>query len=213
MRRTDPDGGIMNTQPDLRLISSTDDLDDDAIKAIARTDKRRAADLVARKYRDRLFRHAAYILKDYQEATDVIQEVFIKAMREKRFFQPDFKMKAWLFRVTSNLCFNIRRDRKRRSAILETVPRAKHEKAVQHELVFQNETQSQVLEALDELSENHKAILMLRYYQDLSYAEIAQTLDIKLGTVMSRLSRAKQQLLEVLEGSPLEAHHGTPHAL
>ena len=204
----------MNTQPDLRLIQSSDDLDDDAIKTLARSDKRRAADLVARKYRDRLFRHAAYILKDQQEATDVIQEVFIKAMREKRFFDDDFKMKAWLFRVTSNLCFNIRRDRKRRSAILETVPRAKHAKAVQHEMVFQNETQTQVFEALDELSDNHRAILMLRYYQDLSYAEIAQVLDIKLGTVMSRLSRAKQQLLEVLEGSPLEAaHHGEPHAL
>ena len=157
------------------------------------------ADLIVRKYRDRLFHHACYVLKDYQEATDVTQEVFIKAMREKRFFQPDFKMKAWLFRVTSNLCFNIRRDRKRRAAILETVPRARHATADQVEVVFETEKQEHILGAMEDLSENHRKILMLRYYDDLSYAEIADTLEIKLGTVMSRLSRAKRQLMEVID--------------
>jgi RNA polymerase sigma-70 factor (ECF subfamily) len=52
---------------------------------------------------------------------------------------------------------------------------------------------------MDKLSEDHSKILMLRYYSDLSYAEIADTLDIKLGTVMSRLSRAKGKLVEVLD--------------
>lgn len=173
--------------------------EDDAIKALAARDRRAAADLVVRKYRDRLFHHASYILKDYQQAMDVTQDVFIKAMHEKRFFQPEFKMKAWLFRVTSNLCFNIRRDKKRRAAILETVPRATSSAADQVELVFSNEAQETILHALDQLSENHRRILMLRYYSDLSYAEIADTLEIKLGTVMSRLSRAKAQLVDVLD--------------
>jgi len=173
--------------------------EDEEIKAIAQTDKRTAADLIVRKYRDRLFHHACYVLKDYQQAMDVTQEVFIKAMREKRFFTPEFKMKAWLFRVTSNLCFNIRRDRKRRAAILETVPRARFSAADQLDLVFSNEKQEHILGAMDSLTENHRTILMLRYYDDLSYAEIADTLDIKLGTVMSRLSRAKGQLMEVIE--------------
>lgn len=174
-------------------------VEDEDIKAIARTDKRRAADLAARKYRDRLFHHACYVLKDYQEATDVVQEVFIKAMREPRFFEDDFKMKAWLFRVTSNLCFNIRRDRRRRAAILETVQAPTSFAADQVDAVFSGEKQEHVLAALDHVSDNHKQILMLRYYEDLSYAEIADALDIKLGTVMSRLSRAKGQLMEVMD--------------
>ena len=58
--------------------------DDDTIKVVAQTDRRAAADLVIRKYRDPLFHHAAWILKDWQEAIDVTQEVFIKAMREDR---------------------------------------------------------------------------------------------------------------------------------
>lgn len=185
----------------LRLVTGSTPPEDDDIRAIARTDRRRAADLVARKYRDRLFHHACYVLKDYQEAIDVTQEVFIKAMREPRFFEDDFKMKAWLFRVTSNLCFNIRRDRRRRSVILDTIQGPTSSSADQDDLVIAGETQQRILAALDLVSENHRQILMLRYYSDLSYAEIAEALDIKLGTVMSRLSRAKSQLVEVLDDS------------
>lgn len=173
--------------------------EDDTIKQIAREDRRAAADLVIRKYRDPLFHHAVRILKDWQEAIDVTQEVFIKAMREDRFFDSGFKMKAWLYRVTSNLCFNLVRDRKRRAAILESVPRQTSDEAQQVDIVFHGEQQEQILEAMEQLTENHRRILMLRYYNDLSYAEISDTLEIKLGTVMSRLSRAKNQLMEVLD--------------
>ena len=55
-----------------------------------------------------------------------------------------------------------------------------------------------MMKTLDKLNDAHKEILVLRYYDELSYTEIAQVLDIKLGTVMSRLSRARQKLLEVL---------------
>ena len=81
-------------------------------------------------------------------------------------------MKAWLYRVTSNLCFNLVRDRKRRAAILETVPRPTSDEARQADIVFHGEQQGQILAAMERLSENHRKILMLRYYGDLSYAEI-----------------------------------------
>lgn len=174
-------------------------LDDEAIKAIARDNRRAAMDFVVLKYRERLLHHAVYIVKDYQEAVDVTQEVFIKAMRERRFFQDDFKMKAWLFRVTSNLCFNLVRDRKRRGAILEGMQKPTHLDASQTETVFRSERQDQIMQAMDRLSDDHRKILMLRYYSDLSYAEIADALDVALGTVMSRLSRAKGKLMEVLD--------------
>jgi RNA polymerase sigma-70 factor (ECF subfamily) len=173
--------------------------EDEEIQRVGRTDRRRGMDLAARKYRDRIFHHAAYILKDVQEAVDVTQEVFIKAMREPRFFEDTFKMKAWLFRVTSNLCFNLVRDRKRRSTLLERNLRPGSQFAEQVDLVFADERQQKILEAIDQLSEDHREILHLRYYSDLSYAEIADALDIKLGTVMSRLSRARGRLVEMLD--------------
>ena len=184
----------------LRLVHDrTGRLAPEAIKALADENPRAAYDAVVRKYRERIFYHAVGIVKDYQEAYDVTQEVFIKAMRETRFFNEGFKMKAWLFRVTTNLCFNIVRDRKRRGAILETIQRPKSTRADQADVVMTDEHQQHILEGMDKLTKNHREILMLRYYQDLSYAEIAGVLDIKLGTVMSRLSRAKRKLMEVID--------------
>ena len=188
--------------PKLQLVSRPGPiLDDDEIKEVAREDPRQGADLLIRKYRDPLFHHAAWILKDWQEAIDVTQEVFIRAMREQRFFDEGFKMKAWLYRVTSNLCFNMVRDRRRRSQILEQFPSPTSDAPKQADIVFHGEQQEAILAAMEELSENHRKILMMRYYSDLSYAEISDALDLKLGTVMSRLSRAKTQLMRVLDGT------------
>jgi RNA polymerase sigma-70 factor (ECF subfamily) len=188
------------TAPDLRIVSPAraSDWTEAHIKALAETDVRMAMDMVTRKYRDRLFYHAVGITKDWEEAYDVVQEVFIRAMRETRLFQPEFRIKAWLFRVTSNLCFNLVRDRKRRGAILETFPQPDRAKPDQVERVFKGERREEVLEAIDQMTRDHKEILLLRYYDDLSYAEIAAVLDVKLGTVMSRLSRARGRLLAVL---------------
>ena len=172
---------------------------DDEIKALSAENRRLAMEMVVQKYRDRLFYHAVYIVKDWEEAYDAVQEVFIRAIREKRFFNEDFRIKAWLYRVTSNLCFNLVRNRKRRGAILESVPREESSAPDQIEQVFASERQSEVLQAIDQMTNDHKEILLLRYYNDLSYAEISGVLDIKLGTVMSRLSRARCRLLEVME--------------
>lgn len=169
------------------------------IKLLHQEDPRMAMELVIRKYRDRLFYHAAGIVKDRQEAYDVTQEVFIRAMRESRFFDEEFKMKAWMFRVTTNLCFNLVRDRKRRGQILETKVRpADRTKADQLEQVFFGQRQNEVLTAIEKMTQDHREILMLRYYDELSYSEIADVLEVKLGTVMSRLSRARGRLLDHL---------------
>lgn len=168
------------------------------IKQLALENKRLAMEMVIHKYRERLFYHAGSIVKDWHEAYDVVQEVFIKAMREKRFFLPEFRMKAWLFRVTTNLCFNMVRDRKRRGAILDGMQKVDRAHADQLERVFHGERRDEVLAAIDTMTPDHREILLLRYYDDLSYAEIADVLEIKLGTVMSRLSRARTRLLSAM---------------
>ena len=173
------------------------------IKKLAATNARAAMEAVIQKYRDQLYFHARYIVKDHQEAYDVVQEVFIKAMREGRIFDDEFKIKAWLFRVTSNLCFNQVRNRKRRGAILESMVKPESFSADQVDSVFAGEQREELSAALDLLSDDHKEILVLRYYDDLSYAEIAEVLQVKLGTVMSRLSRARMRLMAVMEESEL----------
>ena len=177
------------------------------LKALARRDLPRAQQALFGRYRDRLEYFAFGILHDGAEAGDVVQEVFIKAMREPRLFEEDFKTQAWLYRVTRNLCFNIVRDRRRRGTILANLARNESRAADAFDHVFSGEQQAEIVEKVGRLTEDHRAILMLRYYEDLSYTEIAARLDIKMGTVMSRLSRARDRLEAVLqeEGAPLLA--------
>ena len=187
----------------LQLIPHRDaeNWEDDDIKATAQSNRRLAVDLTVRKYRSRLYYHALCILKEPEAAYDAVQEVFIKSIREKRFFEPEFQMKAWLFRVTSNLCFNIVRDRNRRSGLLRTrkeeaTPRPMSPSS--SDSVQERQVRDEMLGAMEELTAPHREILLLRYYDDLSYNEIAAVLEVKLGTVMSRLSRARNRLAGVL---------------
>src|SRR5690349_6554162 len=78
------------TMMPLRLIAPSGANDEESIKLLARADRARGADALVRTFREPLFHHAAYILKDYEEAIDVVQEVFIKALREPRLFTGDF---------------------------------------------------------------------------------------------------------------------------
>jgi RNA polymerase sigma-70 factor (ECF subfamily) len=189
----------------LRLMNpeNTSEWSEADIKKLAANNSRTAMEMVIRKYREPLYFHARYIVKDHQEAYDLVQEVFIKAMREDRLFDQEFKIKAWLFRVTSNLCFNQIRNRKRRGAILDTMMKPEAFGADQIETIFAGEQRGEVMAALEQLSEDHKQILLLRYYDDLSYAEIADVLQVKLGTVMSRLSRARMRLMDVMKTSEI----------
>ncbi|MEN9785255.1 MAG: hypothetical protein RLZZ299_519 [Pseudomonadota bacterium] len=171
---------------------------EEGIRALAALDAMAAWEHAVRTWEGRLVMHAWSILKDASDARDIVQEVFVRAMREPRFFHAEFHMQAWLYRVTRNLCFNLVRDRRRREGLLLVASRGAATHADPIERVFDEERQDEISEALARLSEDHRTILRLRYYEDLSYAEIAAALSLKLGTVMSRLSRARDRLLEVL---------------
>ena len=188
----------------LQRFNRTDAWSEVQIKELAKQDRKRAVHIMIQKYRESLLYHAICIVKDRDEAYDLVQEVFIRAIREERLFTPDFRIKAWLYRVTSNLCFNLVRNKKRRSAILDAAKMSDRSDADQLSEIFSDERRTEVLKAISTLSEEHQNILMMRYYNDLSYKELSEVLDVKLGTVMSRLSRARSKLLEVLDPSLLK---------
>ncbi len=127
----------------------------------------------------------------------------MRALREPRLAEPDFRAAAWLYRVTTNLALNSLRDRKRRDEIVADLPVARAASADQDAAVLDRERAAQIEAALASLSVPHREILKERFYSDLSYQEIADTLGLRLGTVMSRLSRAKDSLGGVLAGHVL----------
>lgn len=176
-------------------VEDVSSMEDGEIKQVALHNRRRAFDLVVRKYRDKLFHHALYMLKDSQEAFDLTQETLIRAYQEPNLFEDEFKIRPWLFRVITNLCYNLTRDKRRRGGILRLMTRpARVESAQVLDSLLRNEENGTVVQALARVPEKYRTILLLKYYDDLSYIEISEVLGCKLGTVMSRLSRAREKL-------------------
>ena len=148
----------------LKRFNRTDVWSEIQIKELAQHDRKRAVHIMIQKYRESLLYHAICIVKDSDEAYDLVQEVFIRAIREERLFTPDFRIKAWLYRVTSNLCFNLVRNKKRRSAILDAAKMSDRSDADQLSEIFSDERRVEILKAISTLSEEHQNILMMRYY-------------------------------------------------
>lgn len=187
---------VRQTEP---VYSSAHLLDDEQIKQLALENRAYAFELVVHKYREKLFQHALYLLKDAQEAIDATQETLIRAYQEPAFFTPDFKIRSWLFRVITNLSYNITRDKRRRGGLLELLTRpAPRDSEHALEEMLRKEEEGSLSRALERVPEKYRNILLLKYYNDLSYLEIADVLGCKLGTVMSRLSRAREKLQSAL---------------
>ena len=161
------------------------------IKMLAKQDPKRAMNIVILKYRSCLLRIANRIVYDIDEAYDVVQNTFIKAIEEPKFFADDFYIKAWLCRVVTNSCYNISRNSKRRKEILHQQKLEDRTEATQLEKIEVDEEQKKIHKALQSLQDSHRQILELRYFELLSYQDISNLLQVPIGTVMSRISRAK----------------------
>ncbi len=130
------------------------------------------------------------------DSWDITQEVFIKAFGEKRIYEESFNSKAWLATVARNDALKYKRSLKRKlNYFLRFCGLDSIDHATEIEEQFLREQNCKLLKKLMiKLSEDEREIIALRFSADLSYKEIAEILEIKIGTVMSRLSRIKNKL-------------------
>ena len=143
-----------------------------------------------------------------EEIQDLTQEVFIRVYKALPKFEFDSSFFSWVYRITMNLCIDeIRRRKIKRVLSLEflseaTLEREKKSKgiATASDDVMAQERKSVILSALQRLSTEQRQIVIMREYEDLSYNEIAETLNISLQAVKSRLFRAREELRELLKG-------------
>jgi RNA polymerase sigma-70 factor (ECF subfamily) len=143
-----------------------------------------------------LRRYAFALLRDRDRADDLVQDTLERALSRWLLRRPDGDVRAWLFTILRNLhVSHWRRDRRQRATIEvdeTTMPAvaARQEAALEvHD----------VLSALDQLPEEQKSLLLLVGVEDFSYDDAARILGMPIGTVMSRLSRARQKLRSVVE--------------
>lgn len=175
-------------------------------------DERAYEELIAR-FQQPVFTLASRLLNDPAEAADVVQEVFLKVFRSIDHFRGQSSLKTWLYRITVNEAHNARRwffRHRRRETELdgptedtnrhwrETV--ADHGRSPYEEACGQE--QHRIIEAaLSRLNPHFKEAVVLRDISDLSYEEIAEVLDVSLGTVKSRILRGREALRRELAGS------------
>ena len=154
-------------------------------------------------YQDRVFNLALRMSGNTDDAFDLAQEAFFRAWRGLSGFQFEASFSTWLFRLTSNVCLDWLRAKKRRPTVsLTSVD--DEEETVQldlpdpgmgpEELLIAAENRSTLAAAMNALPVEYRQILTLRAIDDLSYTEIAEVLQLREGTVKSRLSRARVAL-------------------
>ncbi len=136
---------------------------------------------------------------DVQLAEDTAQEAFLKAWTHLDRYQPGTSLRSWLYRIAVNSALDVlRKSEEKPRPDIETVNPA--DTAPGPEAAYlQNEQSRLIQQAVMDLAEGSRAVLVLREYSGLSYQEISAALDIPLGTVMSRLNYARSRLRETLE--------------
>lgn len=168
-----------------------------------------AFDELVKRYENKVFTIAYRFVGNYTDANDLAQETFIRVYHALPSFRGDSSFATWLYRIASNVCRDeLRRQRRQKKVSLDELMSQPGGNAsladnsmTPEEVLEKNELQRAVQQCLDTLSDEHRLILVMREIQGLSYEEIAVSLDCSLGTVKSRLNRARQALKQKMTGA------------
>lgn len=173
----------------------------------ARRGDRRAADLLARRYRRPAYLLALQILRDRDDALDVAHDALLRFFAHLDRLEAGREVRPWLYAIVRNRARDLmRRRRVRKHDPIEAADPDRpgivlvDETPGPEALAARRELQARIWSALGTLGEAHREVLVLREYHDLAYEEIARVLRVPVGTVMSRLHRARKALREALGG-------------
>jgi RNA polymerase sigma-70 factor (ECF subfamily) len=144
------------------------------------------------------------MVKNHDAADDIAQQTFINAYSFIKSFKLGYSFYTWLHRICINLSINYLKRQKfviPESQFEEEASPLEKEAITEDplSLLIQKERERKIEQTIDSLPPKYKAVFILKVYEDLSYEEIAQTLKISLGTVMSRLFRARERLQKLLK--------------
>ena len=154
-------------------------------------------------YEKRVYNIAYRYMGNEADAFDMAQETLIKIYKRIRAFKGESSFSSWVYRITVNTCLDGLRKHKKNvislEGTLESGASYKDEKMdTPEETAVRKERQKFVQRAINALSPDHKSVIILRDINGLSYEEVALCLSVSVGTVKSRISRARQKLKEIL---------------
>jgi RNA polymerase sigma-70 factor (ECF subfamily) len=161
---------------------------------------------------DQLYNFAQWLTQNRDEAEDLVQETYAKALKGFSSFQSGTNFRAWMYRILRNTFLTSRTGLKATMTVPldpeEDGPELAVEPYTPETLLFERASRDALQSAIDDLPVHSREVLLLCDVEEMSYQEISETLSIPIGTVMSRLSRARRALRDRLR--PRSQQAGTP---
>jgi len=160
--------------------------------------------LLVTRYQERLLKIAYGITLDMEESREVVQDVFVSVFKHIQGFRGEAGLWGWLRQITINACLNWKRKWKRRFKWHHTslapendhlLYRTEKDRSTPESLLGEKEFETHLVKAIHKLPEKNRLVFVLNAIEGLSYEEIAQTLNVRKGTVASRLFHARKQIL------------------
>ena len=176
------------------------------VRASQQGDMAAFEELVAR-HRDRIYARAYSMMRNEEEAVDLSQEAWVKGWQRLRQFQGDASFGTWMTRVVINLCLDqLRKQKRQRAESIEAMDEESGGGERQMPVVTVNPTaglergelRQRIDRGLEQLSHEHRTVLVLHEFEEMDYKGIAKAMDCSIGTVMSRLFYARRKLAGLL---------------
>ncbi len=169
---------------------------DEALIGAARRGAVEAFGALVRRYQDRVFTVALRLTRNRATAEDMAQQAFLQAWQGRHSYDPRWRVSTWLYRIVTNLCVDERRRSARAAAVS---PRfAPSRSANAHDVLEARELRERLNGSLTKLPKAQRTVLVLRYVDDLSHAEIGKICGLPVNTVKSHLARGKAGLRKTL---------------
>lgn len=186
------------------LLKEAREHSDTALVEECRQGESWAFDELVRRYKDRVYNVVYRFLGNREDAAEIASEVFVRAYQGMSEFRGHAQIYTWLYSIAANLARNRIRDSKRKGrnmgTSLETMQgRAPHTNRTPRAEAEAHEMDETLQQCLDELPEHYRTAFVLRTFEDMSYDEIADTLDCPVGTVKSRINQARKLLRQRLQ--------------
>ncbi len=181
-------------------------LEDWELVALAKQGNHEAFHNLVERYKSSIYTFSLYLTRNVQNAEDIVQETFIRLYKSLNHIEPKAQFKTFIFGIARNLALNQIRNEQRKNNFLSRLfnkINSNHKEQINHkpEMWIPDEKQEFTLivqQCMLELSAEHREILILRETQGLDYESIAKILGCRVGTVRSRLARARAQLRKII---------------
>ncbi len=182
-------------------MSNSDSDDIEVIEKVLAGDIE-AFSVIIKKYQEKIFNYVYSQVKDYDEALDITQEIFIMTIEALRSFRRESKFSTWFYSIMVNYCKNYRKKNRRYNLVPINGSKGDDEYSLQltderenpEKEVVMNDSLRIVREEIERLPDDYRDILMLRDIEGLSYNEVAEVLDISLSNVKVRIHRGREFL-------------------